>query len=111
MFQISCQSVSYTGAAGRKTGAALTEMGTTFQSASGSGKKLLFLLITGKSDDDVVGPAKKLVDSEVSIFAVGIGSSVDTNELKTISRYYLQSKWRGLVSAMVKIQNSVIKGK
>ena len=110
VLQMACQSMGYQGTKGRKTGAALTKMASVFGGASGGVKQLLFLLITGKSDDDVVGPARNLVQKGVSIFAVGIGGSVDSNELKTISRYYLTTKWRGLVTSLVKIQNTVIKG-
>eukprot|EP00794_Sanderia_malayensis_P016668 gene16668-18360_t len=110
VFQLSCQAISYKGAKGRKTGAALTELAGVFGSASGAeGKQLVFLLTTGKSDDDVVGPAKSLVQKGMSIFAIGIGSSVDTNELKMISRYYLTAKWRALVTSLVKVQNSAMK--
>ncbi len=111
VFQLSCQAISYKGAKGRKTGAALAEMVSIFMSAKGPGKQLLFLLTTGKSEDDVVSPAKSLVQKGLSIFAVGIGKSVDSNELKMISRYYLTAKWRALVTSLVKIQNSVLKGK
>lgn len=103
--------MDYRGAKGRKTGAALKEMAGIFGGAGGGdGKQLLFLLITGKSEDDVIGPARNLVQKGISIFAIGIGVSVDTNELKTISRYYLTTKWRGLVTSLVKVQNTVIKG-
>ena len=112
VLQMACQSISYRKSKGRKTGAALKHVTSIFEGASAGGEKqLLFLLITGKSEDDVIGPARSLVQKGVSIFAIGIGSSVDSNELKTISRYYLTTKWRGLVSAMVKVQNTVIKGK
>ena len=110
VLQMGCQSMSYHGAKGRKTGAALKQMAGIFGGASGSDKQLLFLMITGKSDDDVIAPARSLVQKGVSIFALGIGDSVDTNELKTISRYYLTTKWRGLVTSLVKVQNTIIKG-
>ena len=108
---MACQSMGYRGAKGRKTGAALKRMKTIFgEAAAGGEKQLLFLLITGKSEDDVIEPARSLVQKGVSIFALGIGGSVDANELKTISRYYLTAKWRELVTSLVKVQNTVIKG-
>ena len=111
VFQLACQSMGYHGAKGRKTGGALKHMTSIFEgAAAGDEKQLLFLLITGKSEDDVIGPARSLVQKGVSIFAIGIGDSVDANELKTISRYYLTTKWKGLVTALVKIQNTIIKG-
>ena len=111
VLQMACQSMTYKGAKGRKTGAALKQMAGIFGGAAAGGEKqLLFLLITGKSDDDVIGPARSLVQKGISIFAVGIGDSVDSNELKTISRYYLTTKWRGLVTSLVKVQNTVLKG-
>ena len=109
VLQAACQTVSYNGPQGRKTGAALKAASQVFDAAAG-GKKLLFLLVTGKSDDDVVGPAKEIVKKDISIFALGIGDSVDGNEIKLISRYYLVTKWRGLLESIVKVQNSIIKG-
>lgn len=110
--QLTCQSMSYRGAKGRKTGAALKQVADIFGGASGGEgeKHLLFLVITGKSEDDVIGPARNLVQKGISIFAIGVGDSVDKNELKTISRYYLTTKWRGLVTSLVKVQNTIIKG-
>ena len=111
LLQMVCQLMGYRGIKGRKTGAALKRMTSIFGgAAAGSEKQLLFLFITGKSEDDVIEPARNLVKKGVSIFAIGIGDSVDANELKTISRYYLTTKWRGLVTSLVKVQNTVIKG-
>ena len=108
-FQAAMSSVTYKGGMGRKTGAALKEYMELFAKAPG-GKKLLFLLTTGKSDDEVAGPAKELVGKGISIFALGIGTKVENSELKKISRYFLTTKWEGLLTSMVKVQNSLVKG-
>ena len=108
-FQTACSSIFYSGSKGRKTGGALIAFDKAFES-HGAEKKLLFLITTGKSDDDVATPAKALVGRGVSIFAIGIGDKITSNELKTVSRYFLNTKWKGLLTSMMKIQNSVIKG-
>lgn len=108
--QTACSAISYSGDKGRKTGSAISSFEEIFNSAPG-GKKILFLLTTGKSDDDVATPAKKLVSKGISIFALGIGKDIKNSELKTISRYFLTTKWKGLLTSMVKIQNSLVKGK
>lgn len=110
-FQTACAAISYKGGVKqRKTGEALREYIKYFNEASAVNKKVLFVLTTAKADDDVTEPAKMLVNKGVSIFAIGIGKNVQPTDLKSISRYFLVTKWRGLLTSMVKIQNSLIKG-
>ncbi|XP_066921742.1 uncharacterized protein [Clytia hemisphaerica] len=106
-FQAFISAMDYRGVGGRNTGQALAAALTVMKGAPG--KKICFLFSTGKSTDDVAAPAKAMVKSGVSIFALGIGKGAVRAEMKTISRYYLVIKWRGLLEAMVKIQNSLKK--
>lgn len=65
--QTAFASICYRGAEGRNTGKALSEFEGLFGSAPG-GKKILFLMTTGKSDDDVAGPAQKIVVKGTTAF-------------------------------------------
>ena len=101
--------MDYRGPPGRNTGAGLAAALAALKGAPG--KKICFLFSGGKSTDDVSAPAKAMVKSGISIFAIGIGKGASQSEMKTISRYYLVSrKWNGLLFAIVKIQNSLKKG-
>ena len=46
---------------------------------------MVIVLTDGKSNDDVTAPAQKLRDSGVIIFALGVGSGIDRNQLNTIA--------------------------
>ena len=109
-FQAFVSAIDYRGPKKRNTGAALAAALSVMKGAQGGGKKLCFLLSTGKSNDDVSGPAKAIVKSGVSIFALGIGRFASRSEMKIISRYYLVTKWKGLLTAMVKVANSLKRG-
>ena len=101
--------MDYRGAPGRNTGAGLAAALAALKGAPG--KKVCFLFSTGKSTDDVSAPAKAMVKSGISIFAIGIGKGASQPEMKTISRYYLVSlKWKDLLFSLVKVQNSLKKG-
>lgn len=105
-FQAFISAVDYRDTPGRNTGAGLAAALASLKSAPG-GKKICFLLTTGKSSDDVSGPAKAMVKSGVSIFALGIGKLASKGEMKKISRFYLVTSWRGLLTSMVKVANSL----
>lgn len=109
-FQAFVSAMDYRGPKGRNTGGALAAALSVMKGAQGGGKKICFLFSTGKSTDDVSGPAKAIVKSGVSIFALGIGKFASRSEMKTISRYYLVTKWKGLLTAMVKVSNSLKRG-
>ena len=101
--------MDYRGPPGRNTGAGLAAALAALKGAPG--KKICFLFSAGKSTDDVSAPAKAMVKSGISIFAIGVGKGAAQAEMKTISRYYLVSrKWSGLLFSMVKVANSLKKG-
>lgn len=77
-FQTYLSAMTYKGAPGRKIGGALIAAMGSVGKAPG-GKKILFVFATGKSEDDVAGPAKAIVNKGVSIFALGIGKDAQRN--------------------------------
>ncbi|XP_047146738.1 uncharacterized protein LOC100200905 isoform X2 [Hydra vulgaris] len=104
--QTACSTIFYKGEAGRRIGSALSSFHKLFPRV---GKKILFLITMGKSEDDVNNSAKQLALSGVSIFTIGIGEEVEKNELKSISRFYLTTDWNNLITVVASIQNSLTK--
>ncbi|XP_065674605.1 uncharacterized protein LOC100200905 isoform X5 [Hydra vulgaris] len=105
--QAACSAIFYKGEAGRRIGSALSSFHKIFSRVVG--KKILFLITMGKSEDDVKNSAKQLALSGVSIFTIGIGEEVEKNELKSISRFYLATDWNNLITVVASIQNSLTK--
>lgn len=68
-------------------GKALTAAKDLFYVASNRKRvrKVLVVLLGGKSVDDVTEPTRTLRDSEVEIFCVGVGTSLDSAYLETIA--------------------------
>lgn len=66
------------------TGLIATKKNVFDVSARPGGRQVLMILAAGKSNDDTKMPSRALRDKGVSIFAVGIGSNVDMNQLRDI---------------------------
>ncbi|XP_066921740.1 uncharacterized protein [Clytia hemisphaerica] len=101
--------LSYKGPSGSKIGAALTYASRLVMKAPRVGRKICFLVATQPSEDPVAEPAKTLVKSGVSVFAIGIGARMKSSELRQISSYFLVSRWQTLLRSVMKIQNTMIK--
>ena len=48
-------------------------------------KRVVLVMTDGSADDDITGPSKDLKNSGVTIYGLGIGSSVNENQLKQMA--------------------------
>lgn len=69
-----------------------------------TGKKIAFVITSGKSSDDPKGPAAKLRGMGVTIFGIGAGPGAKPNDLKPISNQLISGPWKMLPKNLIKVQ-------
>ena len=102
---------------GTKTGQALVEAKTLFDSGARKGVSNIACVITdGKSKDDISVPAQELRNSGVTVFSVGIGKNYDVKELEDMatdpdSQHVFKADFDALKNIENTIVDSACKGK